>query len=258
MDMFAPQLANAKPQIVAKAAFFMATSIALLLPLIGCSSSAPYVTTVGALGPATTLRVVVASATVNVYAPEASQRKNLFTVAATALPKGTPPPAPAVRPVRGGIEVDADNPLATLLVRVPDRSDVVVRSRRGDISVTDIAGNADVSTASGDVTLMLNGYAQAATAAGTLSVTMGAVTWPGTLHFSTQRGDITLSISPKVACTVHMHTGDGMLFTDFGLSGSANGRAETIDGALGGGGSQRIDVETVRGSIRLLRLQPQA
>lgn len=236
----------------------MVVSIALLLPSTGCSSSTPYVTTVGALGPATTLHVTVANTTVNVYAPEASQRKNLFTIAATALPKGTPPPAPSIHPVPGGIEVNAPNPLTSLLVRVPDRSNVVVRSKHGDISVTDIAGNADVATAAGDVTLMLPGYAQASTGSGTLSVTMGAVTWPGTLRFTTQRGDITLSISPKVACSVHLHTGNGTLFTDFGLSGAATGPSETIDGVLGGGGPQRIDVEAVRGSIRLLRLQPQA
>ena len=158
----------------------------------------------------------------------------------------------------GGIEVDALNPLSSLLVRVPDGSDLVVRSRKGDVNVTDIAGNADVATTSGNVTLMLPGYAQASTGSGTLTVTMGAVSWSGTLRFSTQRGDITLSISPKVACSVHMHTGDGTLFTDFGLSGAADGTAETIDGVLGGGGPARIDVEAVRGSIRLLRLQPQA
>lgn len=215
-------------------------------------------TTVGALAPSTTLRVAVTNAPVSVYAPEASQRKNLFTVAATALPKGTPPPPPSVRPVRGGIEVDAPFALAALLVRVPNRSDVVVRSRNGDVSVTDIAGNADVATQNGNVTIMLNGYAQASTINGTLNVTMGAATWPGSLRFSTQRGDITLWITPKAGCTVHLHTDNGTLFTDFGLTGAANGPSETIDGAVNGGGPQRIDVESARGSIRLLRLQPQA
>src|SRR5580698_9447741 len=246
MEMSAPHAANAKPKIVANMAFLLAASIALLLPAAGCRSSAPYVTTVGALRPSTTMHVAVANASVNVYAPEVSQRKNLFTVSATALPKGTPPPAPSVRPVRGGIEVDAPDPLSSLLVRVPERSDIVVRSQQGDISVTDIGGNADVATQNGSVTLMLNGYAQASIGIGALSVTMGAVTWPGTLHFTAQRGDITLSINPRVACTVHMHTASGTLFTDFGLSGTSNGSSETIDGALGGGGDQRIDMEAVR------------
>lgn len=256
--MFAPQPANANQNIVKKAAFLIAASIALLLPAAGCSSSAPYVSTVGILRPGTTLRVIAADATVNAYAPEASQKRTLFTIAATALPKGTPPPAPPVRPVGGGIEVDAAAPLSSLLVRVPDRSNLFVRSQRGDISVTDIAGDADVATRAGSVTIMLNGYAQASAGVGTVTVTMGAVFWPGTLRFSTQRGDVTLWINPKAACTVHMHTGTGTLFTDFGLTGSASGSSETIDGALNGGGSQRIDIEAATGSIRLLRLQPQA
>lgn len=252
-----PQPHSVKARTAAQAIRVIAASIPLLLAS-GCGSNAPYVTTVGALRPQTTLRVRVGSATVNAYAPEASQRRNLFTIAATALPHGTPPPPPFIRPIAGGIEVDATAALYSLLVRVPDRSNIVVRSRSGDVNVTDIAGNADVATDNGNVTVMLDGYAQAAAGNGNVVVTMGSVRWPGTLHFSTGRGDITVTINPKVACAVHLHTADGTLFTDFGLRGTANGHSETIDGVLGGGGEQRIDIDATRGSIRLLSLRPQA
>ncbi len=54
-----------------------------------------------------------------------------------------------------------------------------------------------------------------------------------------------------------LHTENGTLFTDFGLRGVSNRASETIEGDINGGGMQRIDVETLNGAIRLLRLQPQ-
>jgi hypothetical protein len=86
---------------------------------------------------------------------------------------------------------------------------------------------------------------------------MGAASWPGTLRFSTRRGDVELWIVGRAAFSVHLHTDDGTLFTDFGLRGVSRGPAETIDGTVNGGTAQRVDVETANGSIRLLRLQPQ-
>lgn len=228
------------------------------MAMAACSASPPYVTTVGVLRPGTTLRVEAADTTVNAYAPATGQPPNLFTVAATALPHGTPPPPPLIRPTRDGVAVIAPSPLAAVLVRVPERSDFEVLSRRGDVNVTDIGGNARVVAHDGNVTVMLPGYAQVSAGTGSVNVTMGATQWPGTLHFVAHRGDITLWINPKAACAVHLHTDDGTLFSDFGLRGTSNGPAETIDGVLGGGSLQRIDVETGSGAIRLLRLQPQA
>jgi hypothetical protein len=227
------------------------------LALAACNAAMPYVTTVGVLKPPATLTVRAGDAPVNVYQPEASQRRDLFTIAATALPKGTPPPPPRLVPAARGVVVSAPNPLASLLVRVPDGVDVVVVSKQGDVNVTDINGNARVAAQRGNVRLMLPGYAQAAVGEGNLLVTMGATQWPGTLRFSTRRGDVEVWISAKAAFDVHLHTGDGVLFTDFGLRGVSAGRSETIDGAVNGGAAQRVDVETASGAIRLLRLQPQ-
>lgn len=239
----------------------------LLLPLLaalgGCNAASPYVTTIGRLPPGTTMMVRVADATVNAYAPAVSQPRELFTISATALPKGPLPPAPVLRAregpaASGGILVSAPHPLASLLVRVPDRVDLLVESSAGDVNVTDIKGNVDVVAQRGNVTLMLPGYAQAAVGRGNLKVTMGATQWPGTLRFSAQRGDVEVWISAKAAFAVHLHTVNGTLFTDFGLRGYASGSSETIDGVVnGGGGAQRVDVEAATGAIRLLRMQPQ-
>jgi hypothetical protein len=234
----------------------------LLLILFGlgldaCNGATPYVTTVGVLKAGTTLTVRVGDAPFSAFAPEGSQHRDLFTVAATALPKGAVPPPPLLRPAGGGLVVTAPNPLAALLVRVPSRVNLVVESARGDVNATDITGNARVVARNGNVMLLLPGYATAAVGRGNLTVTMGATDWPGTLHFSTQHGDVQLRVRADVGFTVHLHTDDGALFTEFGLRGISNGRSETIDGSVNGGGARRIDVEAASGGIQLLRLQPQ-
>lgn len=229
----------------------------LLLAITACNAPAPYVTTVGILKPGATLAVHVKNATLNAYQPAQGQPRNLFTVSATALPKSTPPPAPRLRPAPLGVVVTAPNALASLLVRVPDRVNLVVDSERGDVNVTDIAGNARVVARNGNVTLMLPGYAQVVVGTGNLLVTMGAAEWPETLRFSTQRGDVTLRVSAKAAFHVRLRTDNGTLFTDFGLRGNSQGNAETIEGDVNGGGAQSLDVTTGAGAIRLLRLVPQ-
>jgi hypothetical protein len=235
-------------------------SLLLLLPaaaLAACSSPPPYSTTVGILKPGATLEVRVAQATVNVYQPENGQRPDLFTVAATALPKSKLPPAPKLRVTPHGVVVNATSPLQSLLVRVPAGVNLAVQSSRGDVNVTDIRSSALAVASQGNVTMMLPEYGQAAVGQGNLTVTVGSPDWPGTLHFTTQRGDVVLRVRADAAFVVHLHTGAGSLFTDFPLRGTSQGQSETIDGSVNGGGARRIEVETGAGAIRLLRLQPQ-
>jgi hypothetical protein len=232
----------------------------LLLPaalLAACSTPAPYVTTVGALHPGATLAVRVGSGVVNAYQPAQNQARDLFTVSATALARGTPPPAPRLHAAPLGVVVRAPYAYQALLVRVPDGVNLVIDSQRGNVNVTDISGNVRVAARRGNVDIKIPGYAQAAVGDGNLSGMMGAIQWPGTLHFVAARGDVELWIEARAAFGVHLHTDNGVLFTDFGLRGTANGSAETIDGIVNGNAAQRIDIETRDGAIRLLRLQPQ-
>ncbi|HVR45778.1 MAG TPA: DUF4097 family beta strand repeat-containing protein [Candidatus Binatia bacterium] len=232
----------------------------LLLPaaaLASCSSAPPYSTTVGILKPGATLEVRVAQATLNAYQPENGQRRDLFTVAATVAAKAKPPPAPRLLATRHGVVVNAPSALQSLLVRVPDAASLAVQSRQGDVNVTDIRGSAIVVASHGNVTMMLPAYGQAAVGQGNVTATIGSTDWPGTLHFSTQRGDVVLRVPAIAAFAVHLHTGSGTLFTNFALRGTSQGSSETIDGSVNGGGARRIDVEVTAGSIRLLKLQPQ-
>lgn len=234
----------------------LALLLLALLP-VACSSPAPYTTRIGVLKPGTSLSVRTGTGVVNAYQPLANGPRDLYTISATALPKQTPPPAPTVHAIPGGLLVSAPGSLQALLVRVPDGVNLVVDSRRGNVNVTDVTGNVQVLAREGNVDVKVPGYAQVAADDGNVSVMMGAALWPGTLRFSSGRGDVEVWIVAKAAFSVHLHTDNGVLFTDFGLRGTSNGSAETIDGTVNGGSSQRIDVETSSGAIRLLRLEPQ-
>lgn len=204
------------------------------------------------------MTIHVGDATLAAYQPAAGEPRDRFTVAATAKGKATPA-APKIRPAGKGIVIEAPEQLQSLLVRVPDGVNLVVDSRRGDVSVTDVKGTARISAFAGSIRIfMRDGYAQAATQHGNVSVAMGATSWPGTLSFSAVNGDVEVSVEETAAFRVHLHTDSGTLFTDFNLRGTSQGSAETIDGAVNGGGRQRIDIEVTRGSIRLLRLHAQA
>ncbi len=202
------------------------------------------------------MTVMVSNADVNAYKPAAGEPSDRFTVAATA--PSSEPPAPKIRRAGNGIVITAPDPLAQLLIRVPDRVNLVVDSKSGAVNVTDVTGNVDVSAGKGDVRVMVPGYAQASTQNGHLAVTFGATNWPGTLKFYNGNGDIEVYIPEIAKFHVRMHTDNGTLFSDFGLKGTSEGTAETIDGPVNGGGVQGVDIEAKHGTIRLLRLAPQA
>jgi hypothetical protein len=230
----------------------------LALALFACSGPAPYATTVGILQPGKTLSVKMFSGDVNAYAPANGEPRNRFTIEATASDKNALPAAPVMRPARDGVGVDALAPLRSLLVRVPDGVALRVDSARGDVRVTNVTGTVDVHATQGTVQIIVPSYAQASVGTGNLSVTMGSTDWPGTLRFSTQSGDIEVWINENAQFDVHLHTDNGMLFTDFALRGTSSGTAETIDGPVNGGGPRRIDIESNAGAIRLLKLHPEA
>jgi hypothetical protein len=230
---------------------------AVLLALTACSSAAPFATTVGILQPGYQMTVRVAGGTVNAFQPATSEPRDRFTVAAVALAKTTPA-GPKMRPDKRGVRVDVAEPLDSLLLRVPDGVDLDLDSAAGDVHVTNIQGNARVHAAKGNVQIILPGYAEARVGAGRLSATMGAMQWPGTLHFSTETGDIEVWVNENAKFHIRMHTDNGTLFSDFDLRGSSTGSAETIDTNVNGGGTQSIDIESKAGAIRLLKLHPEA
>jgi hypothetical protein len=230
-----------------------------VLAFVACSSSPqPYAITTGTLKPGAVITVNIESGAINAFKPMQGDPSDRYTISATAPSDAPQPPAPKIRPSGSGINVDATGKLAYLLVRVPEGVDLVVHSQSGNVNVTDISGNVDVNANSGNVKIMITGHAQATTQNGNIDLTMGATSWPGTLRSSSQNGDVTVYVPTTAAFHVRMHTYDGTLFTDFGLTGTSTGSNETIDASVNGGSLSGLDLESRRGVVRLLRLTPQA
>lgn len=229
----------------------------VLLPACG-GADKPYSTNIGALAPGATITVKAKQADVSVYKPQIGDPDNRFTVAATALGSNAPKP-PSSRPAGNGVVVLAPDPLRSLLVRAPDKVNVVIDAGAGNVSVTDISGVADVRTGTGNVSVMVSGYAQAHAENGSVNVTMGSTDWPGTVTITAGKGDVVVYVNENAKFHVRMRTGNGVLFTDFpGLHGVSAGRSETIDAQVNGGGPRTLDIESGSGGVRLLRLAPQA
>jgi hypothetical protein len=234
-------------------------ALLLVLSFVACSSTPqPFSTTIGTLKPGSVITVNIESGVINAFKPMQGDPSDRYTISATALRDGEEPPAPKVRPNGTGIVVDATGKLGYLLVRVPQGVDLVVHSQSGNVNVTDIDGNVDVTATNGNVKIMIAGRAQATTQNGNVDLTMGATSWPGTLRSSSHNGDVTVYVPATASFQVRMHTDDGTLFTDFGLTGTSTGSNETIESPVNGGGTSGLDLESQRGTVRLLRLTPQA
>ena len=231
-------------------------AVLLATALSGCNGSAPYVRTVGELRPGTRMELRVAGAQVEAYAPLPKQPTQAYTIEATAL--AAAPPPPSIVPDARGIVVNAPSRLADLLVRVPPGVDLVVRSAGGDIDVSNVGGNVDLATRHGSIHALLDGYARARVGVGNITVTMGALAWPGTLHFHVDKGDVTLFVAANAHFHVHMQTDRGTIFTNYGFRGTSKGTSERLDGSVGAANGQGISIVVRQGSIRLLRMMPQA
>ncbi|HET9031093.1 MAG TPA: DUF4097 family beta strand repeat-containing protein [Candidatus Aquilonibacter sp.] len=232
-------------------------ALLVVAAFVGCARHVPYVTRVGILNPTSTMTVVLKDGNLNVYKPADGEPEDEFTVAASALP-GTNPAAPTIARAGNGIVVRAVDPLFGMLVRLPDRVDLVAQSEKGNINVTDVSGNITVHAGKGNVKIMVSGIAQASTGTGDVDVTMGATHWKGTLKFSADSGDVTVYLPETAKFHARLHTDDGTIFTDFGLRGTSQGSNETIDAPVNGGSHFGVDIESHRGTVRLLRLTPQA
>jgi hypothetical protein len=228
----------------------------LAVSLSACGGPTPYANTVGVLRPRERIVVHIASGTVNAYAPAVGQPRDQFTIAAFASGKKTPA-APTVLPIHNGIQVTAPA-LSSLLVRVPHDVNLRVVSGDGDINVTDISGMAQAITSTGDIHMMLPAYGSAHVLRhGNITADIGAHSWPGTLAFTSQSGDVQVSVEGNVRFHVNLQTLDGMIYTDFNIRGTSRGTSEQIAAPVQGGSSRNLILRTSKGAIRLLKLVPQ-
>ena len=233
----------------------LAALLLLAAGLAACSSEPPpYYSFTQDLAPKSSLKIRT-TGSIEAFKPAIGQASTLLTLQPSG-PQGVAVPGAML--ARDGNAYTYDVSYArALLARVPDGVSLDVASTNGDVDVTDITGSTVAYGANGTVRVMVPGYAQASAGTGNVTVYMGATSWPGTLKFSSQHGDVEVWINATAHFNVRMHADRGTVFTDFGLTGTSKGESETIVGTVGGKSSQGIDIEVEDGSVRLLQLKPQ-
>jgi hypothetical protein len=192
---------------------------------------------------------------INAYAPERSQTKDMYTIEAYE-PANT---SNGVTVRKSGLLITAESkiPGVRYLVRGPKGGAMDLNTRAGSIMVADFEGVVNAHNDKGDVKMLIPEYGNASVGTGNISVIFASTDWPGTLHFTTVRGNVELYVNENAKARVRLHTDNGNVFSDFPLKGSSQGQSETIDSTINGGGPRSIDVEVKTGSIRLMQLKPQ-
>jgi hypothetical protein len=230
-------------------------SLLLLLScLAACAAERPTLTRSGVFQPGGTIVVRNIQGDVNAYAPAHDQPQNEYTIWAYE-PANAAPSTVTVRPLL--IAAQAHAPGVRFLVRGPAGAAMDISTQRGNINVADFEGIVNAHVDRGNIKMLIPLYGNASTGTGNMSVIFAATDWPGTLHFSSDNGNIELYVNENAKAHVRLHTDDGTVFSDFNLRGTSSGNSETIDAVINGGGPRSVDVEVKTGSIRLMQLKPQ-
>ena len=137
-------------------------------------------------------------------------------------------------------------------VHVPRGVDFVGRTVNGEIEVESLSGNVEAYTVNGDVEVSTSGLAQASTVNGSIRARIGTADWEGSLEFETVNGSITVELPAGVGADVTAATVNGGIETDFPLTVQGRFSSKRLSGTIGGGGP-RLWLETVNGSIRILK-----
>ena len=244
----------------------------LLLPLViaisGCGPRQISVTQSGHFS-GSIMSVVNQHGDIYAYAPAIGEPADKYTVTQASASKGAQTAVKIDRlqltvcPKPTGVHHLAEvcsaglAPSVDYTVRIPKQARASLFTNNGAIHATDVAGPVDARVHTGDIKIQIPSYADAAAQDGNITVMFGDAQWPGTLHFSTERGDVELWVPATADADVALHTDHGTIFTDFNLRGTSNGNAETIVGSIGRGGNRKVDVHVTNGSIRMLKLTPQ-
>jgi len=137
-------------------------------------------------------------------------------------------------------------------VQVPAGVKFVGRTVNGSVSTDRLGSDADVSTVNGDVRVVAAGVVRASTVNGSIDVSMGKANWSGTVDLSTVNGSIRATLPADFSAEVSGKTVNGSIESEFPLTVQGKFGPRSIRGTIGAGG-RTLDLETVNGSITLVK-----
>ena len=139
-------------------------------------------------------------------------------------------------------------------VYVPAGVQVNVSTISGGIGVADVSGAVKAETVNGKVQVAaLDGPVTAGSVNGSVSVAIDSLGGPGDIELSTVNGSVTAQLPPSLQAQLSMETVNGSVHSDFEVAGNDTSAHKEIHGTVGGGGGRRVALETVNGSVKLLR-----
>jgi hypothetical protein len=137
-------------------------------------------------------------------------------------------------------------------VKLPDGVTLGAHTVNGDVTVRDVTGEVRATTVNGDVDVSTRGVAEAKTVNGSIRAALGRADWTGAMEFTTVNGGITVEVPDGFNARVEASTVNGSIETDFPITVQGKFGSRRLQGTIGTGGRD-LELETVNGSIRLVR-----
>lgn len=180
----------------------------------------------------------------------------------------------------GGMEIEASennnvvkvgsdswNTKTSLVIEVPTGMDLKVSTYNdGDIMVTNIQGEVELTNYNGEITaLNISGSVVATTYNGEIKVTFDKVTEGTPMSYSTYNGDIDITFPANLKATFKMKTDQGDIYTGFDMAVASSGPVQKKDAKSGGfklvvdewkkgdvgGGGAEITIRNYNGDIKI-------
>ncbi len=138
-------------------------------------------------------------------------------------------------------------------VYVPAGVKIDIEVISGGIGVAGVTGPVKAETVNGKVEVAaLAGPVKASSVNGSVSVAIDSLGEPGDIELSTVNGSVTAQLPPSLQAQLSMETVHGSVHSDFDVTGADTSAHGQLKGMVGAGG-RRVALETVNGSVKLLR-----
>ena len=137
-------------------------------------------------------------------------------------------------------------------VLVPSGVRFIGKTVNGDVTAESMASPVAIKTVNGSATFSTSAHGEASTVNGSITGTLGSSAWSDTLSFKTVNGSITLDLPGDANTELRAATVNGDISSDFPITVSGRLNPRRLNGTIGGGG-RTLELETVNGSVKLLR-----
>ncbi len=134
-------------------------------------------------------------------------------------------------------------------------AEVKASTVNGGVEVSDAGGPVKAATVNGNVRVTTSaGPVSASTVNGSISARMGNLSRDGDMKFNTVNGTITVETPPSLDANISIDTMHGGISSDFPVQLSGRFGPRHAEGVIGRGG-RRISMNTVNGSVELIKIR---